>query len=218
MTVAKIWFGAIKRDGEDLPAKRHGFTADLVGKMATWHYANGFVNTHIYYDANYYRIKVEQTPPPNPAMSSFEKELAEKRRRRLERTGFSTSPPSMSKSTRDLYLISFIEENLNKANPKKGGSNFLVLINIKEGFDVCRSFTHTFSQIPEWGLSKAYGDVVEDRGMGKPSQKPLPRLSADFKAWNKRFNIRRKRLTAGAITPSPAQTNCGTQIQMVRRN
>ncbi len=171
MTIAEIQFGAIKRDGEDLPAVRHGYTTDLVGKKATWHYANGFINTHIYYDANYYRIKVEQTPPPNPSMTSVEKELAEKDDA-VWKDWFFDEPTRYIKISDNLYLISFIEENLNKANPKKGGSNFLVLINIKEGFDVCRSFTHTLNQIPEWGLSKAYGDVVQDEEWEKRPKSP----------------------------------------------
>ena len=48
LVVVEYYFGAIRVPDLPLPMKRHGFTRDLVGKKLTWHYAGGFVNTHIY--------------------------------------------------------------------------------------------------------------------------------------------------------------------------
>lgn len=171
MTLTDYQFGAIKRDFEDLPVKRHTFTSDLVGKKATWHYANGFINTHIYYDANYYRIEVQQNPPMDPSLTEAEKELRRKNDAFFAQWFFD-EPSRFVKIKEDMYLLSFVEENLNKADPLKGGSNFLVLVNMKEGFDVCRSFTHTIDLKPEWGLSRAYGEIVDDEDWANRPKSP----------------------------------------------
>lgn len=170
MTVADIQFGAIKVDGKDLPIKRHTYTTDLVGKTAVWHYANSFLNKHIYYDANYYRIQILDNPPL-PEMTEHEAAL-HKRDQEAWGNWFFDEPTKYIKIKEGIYLCSFIEENLNRANPLKGGSNFLALINVKEGFDVCRSFTHTANQEPQWGLSKAYGDVVDDEEWANRPESP----------------------------------------------
>ncbi len=163
MTINSVTFGAIKRDFEDLPMKRHSRTMDLVGKTATWHYANGFVNKHIYYDANYYRFEIQENPRLDERLSESEKEDV-RRDEALNRTWFFDEPADYIKIKDGIYLISFVESNTNRLNAAKGGSNLVILINMKEGFDVCRSFTHTASQVPQWGMYKAYAEFEEDEG------------------------------------------------------
>ena len=51
-----IYFGAIKVPGEELPMKRHGFTADMVGKRIEWTYSPDFKIIHVYSDPNYIRV------------------------------------------------------------------------------------------------------------------------------------------------------------------
>lgn len=140
-------FGAIRVDGQPLPIKRHSFTADLVGGQMTWTYPTGFINTHLYIDANYYRIRPLQmayNAEPQADEPLFEE------------------PCRYVKISDNIYMISFIEDNLNKRDPLRGGNNLLVVINVKEKFDVGRTFAKDAQQQNDGGVFVTYGEPTDE--------------------------------------------------------
>lgn len=145
MAFSDIVFGAIKKEGEELPVARHHYTSDLIGKQVTWTYANGFVNTHLYVSDMYYRIRVLDAPD-NAAADAWNYD----------------EPARYVKIKENIYMLSFIEENLNKMDPLKGGNNLIILADMKNMRDVGRSFVYNSQQIPEWGMYRAYGELVEE--------------------------------------------------------
>ncbi len=161
MTLVAVTFGAIRRDFEDLPMVRHNFTMDLVGKKITWHYPNGFINTHIYYDANYYSFEIQQSGKIDPNLSPearARQEAEDKEAREMK-----YDEPSYYVRIKDgMYLICFTENNVTRLNPTRGGGNLVILINTATHSDVCRLFTHNREMEPMWGLSRAYGELEDD--------------------------------------------------------
>ena len=142
-------FGAIQVDGQPLPIKRHCFTSDLNGKQITWRYSSGFLNTHLYIDSNYYRIR--------PIRQAFGQETEGDSKDPLFE-----EPSSYIKIKDGMYLISFIENNLNKYDPLRGGNNLIVLTNEKKMFDVGRTFCLNKEQKPDGGVFIAYGEVTDE--------------------------------------------------------
>ncbi|MCE5344422.1 MAG: NAD(P)H-binding protein, partial [Eubacteriales bacterium] len=64
-------FGAIDLPDCEPPRKRHGYTADLVGKRIHWHYSPDFSIVHCYYHPNYVRATfdpkmIDRLPPSTP--------------------------------------------------------------------------------------------------------------------------------------------------------
>ena len=145
MAFSDIVFGAIKEEGKELPIVRHHYTSDLTGKKVTWTYANGFINTHLYVSDMYYRIRILDTP---------------------DSTGIDAwnydEPARYIKIKENVYMLSFIEENLNKMDASKGGNNLIILANFKTMKDVGRSFVYNSNQIPEWGMYRAYGVISDE--------------------------------------------------------
>ncbi len=142
-------FGAIRRDGQPLPMKRHCFTSDLNGKQVTWRYSSGFLNTHLYIDSNYYRIRPVRQPGGQPAGDDSGEPLFEE-------------PGTYIKIKEGFYLISFIEDNLNRYDPLRGGNNLIILTNEKKMFDVGRTFCLNGKQEPEGGVFIAYGEETDE--------------------------------------------------------
>ena len=61
-----------------------------------------------------------------------------------------------------MYLISFIEDNLNKYDPLRGGNNLIILSNTKMMFDVGRTFCLNKEQKPDGGVFIAYGEETKE--------------------------------------------------------
>lgn len=152
-------FGAIRVPNQPLPVKRHGFSRELAGKKLNWHYSTGFINTQIYPSERFCRIR--------PMTDTRTPEEIEKERRDIE-LGLIPKPMLYDEPMRvirikdGMYLISFIEENMNKVNPLAGGNNLMILTNLDEGFDCGRTFSMNREQKPEHGLFRAYGDFLEE--------------------------------------------------------
>jgi len=161
MTLVAVTFGAIKRDFEDLPMKRHSFTMELVGKKITWHYPNGFINTHIYYDANYYSFEIQQPGKIDPKLSPEARARQEAEDKEAMEMKYD-EPAYYVRIKEGIYLICFTENNVTRINPTRGGGNLVILINTKTHSDVCRLFTHNREMEPMWGLSRAYGELEDD--------------------------------------------------------
>lgn len=152
LAVVDFVFGAIRAADQPLPTRRHGYTRELVGKKITWHYATGFINTHIYPSERFCRIRPLQAGQDAPAVT----EQPEKKEMLYD------EPTRFIKIKDGMYLISFIEENMNYVNPLAGGNNLMVLANTKEGFDCGRTFSMNGEQKPEHGLFVAYGEFIEE--------------------------------------------------------
>ncbi|MBR6406478.1 MAG: NAD(P)H-binding protein [Lachnospiraceae bacterium] len=138
-----IVFGAIKRDGRELPKKRHGFTSDLVGSRITWRYNSGpRAITHVYYDANYIR-----TPLPDADDHSFFAEMM--REHPYDERCYYV------KIKKNIYLISFLEQNATFRG--RTGNNMLCLMDISRLHDVGRSFGLGGTGAPENYMFAAIG-------------------------------------------------------------
>ena len=142
-------FGAIRKDGQPLPLKRHCFTSDLNGEQVTWKYSTGFLNTHLYIDSNYYRIRPLQQAVGQVAAANAQDPLFEE-------------PSTYIKIKDKMYLTSFIEDNLNKHDPLRGGNNLIILNNAKMMFDVGRTFCMNNEQKPDGGVFIAYGEETKE--------------------------------------------------------
>lgn len=159
LAVVEYMFGAIRVPGRPLPEKRHSFTGDLVGKKIVWHYANGFINTHIYQSERYYRI-VPLTDTRTP-------EEIERDKREIElglrpRELLYEEPARFIRIKDGMYLISFVEDNMNRVDPSRGGNNMIVLENLKGGVDCGRTFSVNRQGKLEHGFFRAYGEPVDE--------------------------------------------------------
>ncbi len=152
-------FGAIRVQDRPLPVRRHCFTPDLVGKKMVWHYANGFINTHIYQSERYYRIVplTDTRTPEEIERDNREIELGLRPKEMLYE-----EPARFIKIKDGMYLISFVEDNMNRVDPSRGGNNLIVLENLKDGVDCCRTFSVNRSGKLEHGFFRAYGEPVDE--------------------------------------------------------
>lgn len=150
MVETTIIFGALRVAGQPLPFIRHGYTADLVGKKITWHYASGFINTHIYQSESYYRIRPLNQPAPAAGEAVAPVRLLYE------------EPSRFVKIKDGIYLCSFIEENMNKQDNLIGGNNLLLLMNLSEGFDVGRTFCLNAAQQPESGMFSSFCETTDE--------------------------------------------------------
>ena len=161
MVQADIIFGAIKTDGHEPEFKRHSFTGELVGKKITWTYSAGFVNAHIYVSENYYRAWAFVRPPlPDDATPE---QIAQKERDAERDAKWLYEEPFRCVKIKDgMYLGSGIEDNMNKIDNMVGGNNLVFLTNMKNGFDVGRTFCLNANQEPEGGLFSSHGEYCEE--------------------------------------------------------
>jgi hypothetical protein len=98
----KYTFGAIKREGQELPFKRHGYTTDLLGNTVQWNYG-GMETVHVYNSTSFYRI----TYPPEKAGSQVFNEA-------LAKLPSSDEPTAYIKIKEGIYLFSLTEQNMEK--------------------------------------------------------------------------------------------------------
>ncbi len=152
LVTREVKFGAVKDGDRPLPAKRHEYTKDLVGKKIDWAYSPDFNITHVYLADNCYTV-------------AFNDEMKAKLKKQREE-----NPDALPRMTMDpyyeedclyiklrenLYLFSFIEKNL-------GGTQGMMIINTDRLHDV-GSF---WGPSPEGGregyMFSAYGRWVRD--------------------------------------------------------
>lgn len=143
-------FGAIRRPDKPLNPRRHGYSNDLVGKKITWYYSTGFINTHIYVSERYCRIRPMSANAPQSSNGDAPKEM------------LYDEPTRHIRIKDGMYLISFIEANMNRVNPEVGGNNLMILTNLKDGFDCGRTFSKNSRQENEHGMFRSYGEMIEE--------------------------------------------------------
>ncbi|MBR6406884.1 MAG: MoaF N-terminal domain-containing protein [Lachnospiraceae bacterium] len=159
LVVVEYYFGAIRVPDLPLPMKRHGFTRDLVGKKLTWHYAGGFVNTHIYPSERFCRIRPLTAPRTPEEEEAMQREIREgKRKAEL----LYEEPTRFIKIKEGMYLISFVEEDMNRHEPQVGGNNLMILTNLALGFDCGRTFSMGKEGKLEHGFFRSRGEVTEE--------------------------------------------------------
>ena len=158
LAVVEITFGAIRVPGKPLPGKRHGYTRDLTGKKITWHYATGFVNTQIYFTEKYCRIRpLTDLRPPE----EIEKEKEDIRAGRKSAPLLYEEPMRVVRVKDGLYLLCFVEDNMNRVNPAVGGNNLMFAANLNRGCDYGRCFSIKNGSV-EFGFFKAYSEPCEE--------------------------------------------------------
>jgi len=162
LATVEFIFGAIRRPDRPLPIKRHGYTRDLVGKKITWHYATGFINTHIYGNERFCRIRPLQEGQDARSTADMAKDRQERAQGLRPEEMLYDEPMRFIRIKDGMYLMSFIEENMNRVDPERGGNNLMILANTKEGFDCGRTFSMNREQKPEHGLFVAYGEFTDE--------------------------------------------------------
>ncbi len=155
LSVVEFTFGAIRVPDKPLPVRRHGFTRDLVGKKITWHYATGFINTQMYPTERFCRIRplTDIRTPEQIAQEEREIEQGLRPRQLLYE-----EPASYIKIKDGVYLLSFIESNMNRVDESKGGNNLMFVANFNAGIDYGRTFSRKADFKLDHGFFIAYGE------------------------------------------------------------
>ena len=135
-------FGAVKRDGQLLPWKRHCETTELSGKKIAWTYSNGFVNAHIYLD-HFCRAQALQRPEGSTSPLIDDPIYEE--------------PARFIKIRDQLYLMGVTEDHINRRDPAAGGNNLLLLMDTETMKDIGRNFRRTPDNKKAWGFLHAFG-------------------------------------------------------------
>ncbi len=153
-------FGAIQQAGKPLPAKRHHFSADLVGKKIAWSYSPTVTITHIFHTPFSMRSSLNDMKPLPETATREQREECENRARRWTAVLFD-EPCSYIKINANLYLVTFIEVNRYRVDPEQGGGDLLVLVDTDRVHDVGRIFCLGADGKPRLNLLTAHGRFVD---------------------------------------------------------
>jgi Molybdenum cofactor biosynthesis protein F. len=139
----KTVFGAIRRPGMELPAERHSFSEELVGKKIEWVYSPKFKIIHIYQTKDVIRVGFSKDMPmPEPDPDRFP-------------NGPFEEPAIHVKINDRIHIFSWVEENSN------GTRGFLVM-NVQRLIDVGCFFGVNPWGEPESYMVAAYGKWVTE--------------------------------------------------------
>ncbi len=136
----RFYFGAILKDGEPLPFRRHGFTSEVTGRKFCWHYSPYVNITHIYVSEHYMRSSLHNMQPlPEDAGQEAIDDVVS----RNERWGriFFEEPAEFVKINPHLYLTVITEKTRNRIDPMEGGGDMLYLVNLRRKRNYGRGFT-----------------------------------------------------------------------------
>ena len=149
-------FGAIQVEGEELPFKRHGFTSDLIGTTAEWHWRSNMFTQHSYYCTDFYRIKLPDAGEANKALAST-----------VRNTPSSDEPAVYIKIKEKMYIFTLTEANSERIDGDEGrhrSNNMLFLQNYDRMYHVGRTFGTSLIDgkfTPTNILFGAFGNPVE---------------------------------------------------------
>jgi len=151
MISQKFLFGAIAREGKDLPFKRHGFSSDVIGNVVQWNYG-GMETVHVYYCRDYYRI----TYPPEKASSQVFNEA-------MAKLPSSDEPTTHVKIKEGVYFFSLTEMNMERllgdAMPFR--SNTMCFIqDYRKVYQIGRAFG-TITDKPLHVTFASYGKILD---------------------------------------------------------
>jgi hypothetical protein len=154
-----IVFGAIRRPDGTLPAIRHGYTRDLVGRSVHWIYGNRQEMIHIYSSERYYRLKLPESSR-KLLMQTKPQMLAERDRHDAER--LYEEQCDYIKIKDNMYVVSVDEYLI--CTERGSGNNLCFCIDLNRMYNVGRSFGHGGDGKPEnyiYGAIGVYSDVPE---------------------------------------------------------
>jgi len=127
-------FGAIDTEDAELPIKRHGFTTEMIGTRAEWHWSINTVTRHAYYMTSFYRFAYpgEELILDRDSGYSFP-DLPNQ-----------DEKASYIKIKKNIYLFSLIEEMGERMyrdrNPPYRSDNLVFLQNYDRMYHVGRAF------------------------------------------------------------------------------
>ena len=155
MPVYKIVFGAIRREDGTVPAIRHGYTRDLVGKAIHWRYGRLGV-VHVYSSERYYRLTIVKedflgSEPDDPE--------AFRERQRRDEMRLYEEPGDYIKIKDGIYIFNANEEM--SCRERGQGNNLFFLMNLNRMHDVGRSFGHNGEGQPENYTYGAFGEYYD---------------------------------------------------------
>ncbi len=159
VVVPEIVFGAIRVQDRPLPVKRHSYTRDLAGKKVTWHYSSGFVNTQIYLNEHFIRIRPLTDTRTPEQIEQEEREIAAGIR---PRQLLYEEPAWYVKIDEGVYLVTCVESNMNRVDPARGGNNLLYVSNMKTGRDYGRCFSRKADMSLDFGFFIAFGEPCDE--------------------------------------------------------
>ena len=149
----KVLPGAVELPGQALNFKRHGYSADLVGKAIRWQYSEDFAIVHIYPTERCYRIKLLQKlgDPDSPyevAMRNY-----------VDRT----EPAIYVRIREGLILFGFVEDNMDKVTgPEISCASRLQLINTKTMTTLGRGFAAPGTPLDLYGAVGSFVELPEE--------------------------------------------------------
>ena len=151
-------FGAIREDGREIGAKRHGFSDDMIGTCMQWTYGHELSTVHVYYSTNWYRITY-----PRDAVRSDQGEAQNAQLNSLLKDLPGSDEPSYYVKIKDgMYLVSLTEQNMERYVGDKVGfrsDTLCFLDNYNRMYNVGRGYgTSTFRP----GAMMAGGETPED--------------------------------------------------------
>lgn len=133
-------FGYIAIDGrEHSDLRRHGFTNDVTGTFLRWTYGHNLSTIHVYHDPYWYRIGY----PKNSKDTKDLPDSTKRFRELMKKMPSSDEPACYVKIKEGMYLVSIIEQNLEKLLAEEFGcrSNTLCFLdNWERLYSVGRGF------------------------------------------------------------------------------
>jgi hypothetical protein len=139
LVVSRAIFGAESREGEPLPAIRHHYTDDLIGKRIVWHYTANDDVLHICFDWTHFRLgSAKVTLSLNPSAQALAN--YERLKSRQEKYPYYEEKVYYIKIRDGLYLYSVIEYAMCRLLQSQGGGELLALVNTVRTRYVGRTF------------------------------------------------------------------------------
>lgn len=150
-----ITFGAIRKEDGSVPALRHGYTEDLVGRSIKWSYGTMAV-VHVYSSERYYRLTI-----PKEAFERLKNENPERYEELRKRNGETLyeEPGDYIKIKDGIYVFNANEEMACRTRGQ--GNNLFFLMNLNRMHDVGRSFGHNGEGGPENYTYGAFGEYYD---------------------------------------------------------
>ncbi len=111
MIESHFGFGYIAVDGtEHTDIRRHGFTNDVTGTCVKWTYGHSLATIHVYHDPYWYRIGYLKNESESKELPDSTKRF----RAMMKKMPSSDEPARYVKIKEGIYLVSIIEQNLEK--------------------------------------------------------------------------------------------------------
>ena len=139
LVTSYAYFGVEYTAGKTLPALRHHYTQDLLGKRFVWHYTANDDVLHICFNQTRFRLgraSIELSADPSPeALAHYERLMTRK-----AKYPYYEENVYYIRIREGLYLYSVIEYAMCRLLPQQGGGELLALVNTQRERYIGRSF------------------------------------------------------------------------------